>query len=311
MSQNNFHNAFEYQFPNFIVIGAAKSATTSLCYLLGQHPEIHISNPKEPRYFALPEVDYKNEWGKYCDLFKNLPKGIRAAGEGSQIYTARMPAADWLVPKRIAQRFPKIKLFYIVRNPIDRIVSEWRMRARENPKDFVNFNIDVISPKNKRWFIDRSKYWFQISAYREVFPDEQIKILFFDDFISSPRSVLNLCVQYLGLSNWQGYTNLQKAQNAAPQNKNLSILQHLFKRLPAHKAFLQFIAKKLHYGASRRNPASSPAVLKPKWKPHVRQEVICEINDDIEKFLRFAGKPLGYWDLSGNSKSTQVNESES
>lgn len=70
--------------PNYIVIGSMKSGTSTLCHLLGQHPDIFMSNPKEPEYFCNPELYARGrEW--YETLFEDAT-GKSAVGEGSTSY---------------------------------------------------------------------------------------------------------------------------------------------------------------------------------------------------------------------------------
>ncbi len=54
--------------PNFFVIGAAKAGTTSLCELLGAHPDVFMCDPKEPGFFSLP-TKYKLGYDWYASLF--------------------------------------------------------------------------------------------------------------------------------------------------------------------------------------------------------------------------------------------------
>ena len=71
--------------PNFIVIGAAKCGTTSLCDLLGAHPDVFMSTPKEPRYFS-----HSNEGHRTLDWYESLFGEVTdqsAIGEGSITYT--------------------------------------------------------------------------------------------------------------------------------------------------------------------------------------------------------------------------------
>jgi len=58
--------------PNFFVVGAARSATTSLHYILNSHPQIFMC-PKEPNYFifenGFPDIDYPDKWKKHAKDF--------------------------------------------------------------------------------------------------------------------------------------------------------------------------------------------------------------------------------------------------
>ncbi len=298
MSRHDITSYSRKPFPNFLLIGAAKSATTSLTELLGQHSEIFISTPKEPRYFWLGEEEYKKGWNSYQNLFRNVPKSVRASGEGSQVYTLRS-TGSWPVPGRIFHRLPNVKLLYIVRNPIDRIVSNWKMDVLQKPELYTDFNSQILSYPCKKRFVDRSKYWFQISAYREWFPDEQIKILFFDEFVVSPLAVLNQCTDFLGVNRWQGYSNPEKARNAAPVVRNQTgFALRALKSIPDCSFIRKIMPSKLRNTLQQKDVPHNPADTSPKWHPEIHKKVVAEISEDVHSFLSYAGKPLDYWDLS-------------
>src|SRR4029079_10146943 len=93
--------------PNFLVIGAAKSGTTSLYHYLRQHPQIFMSRIKEPRFFALEEdpLDWRGPGDErsrgesittldaYLDLFEAVD-GELAVGEASVLYLDHPKAPD-------------------------------------------------------------------------------------------------------------------------------------------------------------------------------------------------------------------------
>ncbi|MEX2430634.1 MAG: sulfotransferase, partial [Dehalococcoidia bacterium] len=112
--------------PNFLVLGAMKSATTTLCELLATHPQAFVCEPKEPEFFCKDEV-YSRGWPWYQSLFRSaLHK--KAVGEGSTSYTKKL-----LFPRtasRIAAHVPDARLIYIVRHPIERIESHWMHSLR-------------------------------------------------------------------------------------------------------------------------------------------------------------------------------------
>lgn len=186
-----------------------------------------------------------------------------------------------------------MKLLYVVRNPIDRIVSAWKMAAREKPEEFTDFNRDILDTELRRWFVDRSRYWFQISAWRDAFPDNQIKILFFDEFLASPLPVLKQCADFLGLSNWQGYTHVEKAHMAAPR-----AYIRMLRRIPGYASLRQLFPEKLYVAAQVKGFTHLPSTdTMPTWDRAVLQAVVSELKEDMDTFLQYAGKPLGYWDI--------------
>ena len=107
--------------PNFIIIGAAKSATTTLANALKRHPDIFISKPKEPKFFGR---NYAKGWDWYASIFRK-GEGTPLRGEASTMYASHL--RDFRkTPKLLSIYLPEIKLIYIVRHPLERIVSQWR-----------------------------------------------------------------------------------------------------------------------------------------------------------------------------------------
>ena len=114
--------------PNFIIIGAAKSATTTLSALLQQHPDVFMSKPKEPKFFGR---NYNKGWIWYASRFA-AGQNMLLRGEGSTMYTSLL-ATYRFTPALMYQYLPDLKLVYIVRDPLDRIVSQWRHHRGRNP----------------------------------------------------------------------------------------------------------------------------------------------------------------------------------
>ncbi len=104
---------------NFLIIGAAKSATTSLCSGLSLHPDICFSDPKEPQFFSDP--NWRQNLEGYHSLFKDDAK---LYGEGSTNYT-KQPLFNKNIHSDIYEYNPEMKLIYIMRHPIDRIISHY------------------------------------------------------------------------------------------------------------------------------------------------------------------------------------------
>lgn len=106
----------------FIICGAQRSGTTYLYYLLDDHPEIYMAKPvwPEPKYFGVSKEYQRGKeyyWSRY---FEHAASSHHVLGEKSTCY---MELA--CVPKRIYKDFPSTKLVFILRNPIDRAVSNY------------------------------------------------------------------------------------------------------------------------------------------------------------------------------------------
>ena len=106
-------------YPNFIIIGPPKCASTSLHFYLGQHPEVFTAKVKETRFFSL---HYSKGLDFYARNFQDAGKA-KARGEATPSYSFLPFVAD-----RIKQNFPDIKLVLCFRNPLDRAFSSWLMQ---------------------------------------------------------------------------------------------------------------------------------------------------------------------------------------
>ncbi|GAB2455839.1 sulfotransferase family protein [Jatrophihabitans fulvus] len=181
----------EPQLPGFIVIGAMKSGTTSLCAYLGEHPGVFFSIPKEPDFFVASPNDSRNlAW--YRALFASAPPGA-LCGEGSTNYTkaASFPG----VPERIHTLLPAVKLVYLLRDPVERLRSHYvhnRLSGREQRAP-----ADAIVPGSG--YVDTSLYGRQLSLYRQVFPAEQMLVVLSEDLKRDPSLVLTRVHDFLDL----------------------------------------------------------------------------------------------------------------
>ena len=107
--------------PDFIVIGAMKSATTTLHEQLARQPGVFMSRPKEPNFFS-DDAIYARGWAWYCSLFRPAGMGD-LRGESSTHYTKlptiRGRSSGW------RGTCPRLKLIYVMRHPIDRLISQY------------------------------------------------------------------------------------------------------------------------------------------------------------------------------------------
>lgn len=179
--------------PDFIVIGAMKSGTTSLFEWLNIQPEFSLPALKEPNFFSDDPVWQKGpEW--YGSLFAGAPAD-HLVGEASVRYTS--PYLCEVAAQRMAATVPRVRLIYIVRHPLDRLRSHYRhwvslLRKEESLAEALN------KPGNE--FVGRSLYFRCVAPYLEAFSREQLCIVRFEDLLHEPRPAWSTILAHLGLS---------------------------------------------------------------------------------------------------------------
>lgn len=190
---------------DFVVIGAQKSATTSLHHYLSKHPEILLPIEKEAPFFSRSDV-FNRGYDWYINaVFPNTSSG-RLIGTVTPQYMAYPGVAE-----RIWNYCPEAKLIAILRDPIDRARSHHAMRARAfgecitlqqaiaeqiRPEALSESRVDP-TPSNS--FVTWGEYGRILTDYLKYFDRSQLLIIFQRDLANQPESTLHLVYQFLGL----------------------------------------------------------------------------------------------------------------
>lgn len=272
--------------PNFLIIGAMKSATSSLADLFTQHPQIFFSTPKEPEFFY-NEAMYSRGWEWYESLFERAD-GKLAVGEGSTSYTKHLLNPN--CAERVAKHLPDCRLIYIVRHPLERIESHWLHMVRENPE------IPPL-PQAVRQFphlVDTSLYWKQINAYRTFYPDDRIQVLFFEDFVDDPDAVLQKCFDFLQVDSTFKTSDPERPRHVSRgARRNLPVVS-LLKKVPGLAAVKQRMPG---IAAQVLERFRKPINAVPGWDTRTYRSVARQLREDSQQFLNFYGKQSDHWDL--------------
>lgn len=274
---------------NYMIIGAAKCATSTICTLLGQHPDVFMVECKEPHFFSYDEV-YARGLTWYESLYDKASNKMMR-GEGSNTYTMKE-----IFPETVSRIFsyaPDLKLIYIVRNPIRRIESFW-LEMRSHGGEFVHYDFNTAVRINNSWLVDASNYWQQISAYRTHFPDEQIHVIFYEDFKADPGLVMRNCFKYLdvdpdiSLKNTLLHVNRSSGKlvpkNTLSKLRSYLIFRSTVKLIP--ESIREPIKKNLFFREVKNRP---------QWHPETLSMVVNYLKVDTQKFLEFYGKSESFW----------------
>lgn len=202
--------------PDFVIIGAMKSATSTLHVQLAAQVGFCMSDPKEPNFFS--DAD---QWARGMDYYQGLFADARPGdlcGESSTHYT-KLPDLPDALP-RIAHHLPKARFIYVMRHPIDRLVSHyvhgWTERTIDGP-------IDAAAARYPE-LIDYGRYAMQITPWIERFGPEAVLPVFFERLLAHPQTELERVCRFLGYSAlpvWQEGTH----DNASDQRLRKSPLR--------------------------------------------------------------------------------------
>ena len=198
--------------PDFLIIGAQKCGTTSLYNYLIQHPQIVPALQKEVHFFDL-NFDKGLDW--YQSQFQPLDSHNHLiTGEASPYYIFHP-----LVPERVHQLFPKVKLIVLLRNPVERAISHYYHEVRlgyetmgleeaiasestrlrgEVEKIIADGNYYSFNHQHYT-YLSRGIYFDQLHTWMKFFPPEQFLIILSEDLFINPDRILNQVFDFLEL----------------------------------------------------------------------------------------------------------------
>jgi hypothetical protein len=189
---------------DFIVIGAQKAGTTALFDHLGEEPDIALSDVKETHFFDDDTVDWAApDYGRYHGHFP-APDG-RLRGEATPIYVYWPNCLE-----RIFAYNPAARLILMLRDPVERAWSHWRMEyargaetrsfawcVREGRQRL--FDAEPFGHHREFSYVERGFYGEQVERLLNIFPREQLLMLQADDLRADPDRVLGDLRAFLGL----------------------------------------------------------------------------------------------------------------
>jgi hypothetical protein len=181
--------------PTFLGIGAPKCATTWLAENLRAHPGVFVSNPKEIHYFS---SNYQRGRAWYLSHFKGAD-GCKAIGEFSTSYFH-----DPLVPQRIFETLGEIKCVAVVREPVERFLSDLKHAVRNekiDPGERSILSEEVLNTiiASRPELEHRSLYSDAIKNYKSVFDHKNLLIFNQADFKTDPERCLEHLWRYLAV----------------------------------------------------------------------------------------------------------------
>ena len=174
---------------NFMLIGGQKCGTTTLFDILNSHPLIVGCSVKEPNFFSKSN-NWKQKETLYHTLFKKQTDAIFF--EASTSYTA-YPLNNLHISDDIFEYNSDMKFIYIVRNPIERIVSSYMHTFL---RGYTNLCIEDALVKS-RLYIDMTRYYTQIYPYIRKFGRNSVLIIDFDDLFSNTIEAIKNISEFL------------------------------------------------------------------------------------------------------------------
>jgi hypothetical protein len=180
---------------DFIVIGVHKSGTTALFQYLRHHPRIFIPPEKEVGFFSNDDW-FARGWEQFVqEFFARAPREL-LWGKITPQYMAYPQ-----VPERLFRKMPEVKLIALLRNPVDRAFSHYRMAVRigGEKRPFREVVSDQLEKPDVVNLLSLGEYGRILRPYLRYFPREQLLVLFTEEFEKHPQVVLDSILTHIEL----------------------------------------------------------------------------------------------------------------
>jgi hypothetical protein len=291
--------------PNFLVVGAPRSGTTTLYEGLAQHPEIYMSPRKEPWFSELtgqygPWLGPRDgqpvaTWTEYEQLFAGA-NGQKAIGEASTLYLGAPEA-----PRRIKESLPDARLICILRNPVDRAYSNFLEHVQEGRETELDFRKAVEAESSRlgqKWapswaYTGLGHYGEQLGRYFAELPREQMLVLLYEDLKEDRVGVYTRIFTHLGVH--PGIIPVLPPRinenSGIPKNHLVHVL--LTHPNPVRQALRSVLTDRQR--KSVRSWLLHHTLQRPHLDPDLRLELIERFRDDILRTADLIGRDLSGW----------------
>jgi len=271
--------------PNFLVIGAGKSGTTSLYEYLRQHPEIFMSAIKETNWFAYEGQRDDRYPIRTPEEYERLFDGVtaqRAVGEASPQYMKSAVAAG-----RIAAVLPGVRLVVILRDPVDRAYSSYLHALREAVE---RRGVEQSLQPGSR-YLQHGLYHPQLSRYFERFERGRIKVILYDDLAANPAAVMRELYAFLGVDE-NFAVNVATRHNAAAVPRLMILNWMMSKGITTIRRVFPSLPKGTGIAVRMKRPLlHSPEPL----PPAIRRRLVDYFRDDVARTGELIGRDLSRW----------------
>jgi len=187
--------------PDFLVLGTQKGGTTTLQHFLNQHPKVFLAPNKEVHYFT-------KHWAQPITWYANHFIGAstnQRCGEITPFYLFHPEA-----PQRINSLLPDTKLIVLLRDPVERSISQYFHSKRLGLESLslehaLEVEVERLRTGKQQHlqehsYVSRSRYLEQLDRYMQLFKTEQLLVLQSEAFFNNPAKAWRKLESFLGLS---------------------------------------------------------------------------------------------------------------
>jgi hypothetical protein len=307
----------EKQLPNFLVVGTAKAGTSSLYYILKQHPDVYLAPTTELNFFAHKGRDlnfrgpgdleylWDDSLVATCEDYRKQFADVdreTAIGEFSthNLYCSQAPVL-------IKRYLPNAKIIAILRNPADRAFSAFTHMVRDGREQTNDFRTALAREPTRirdNWeplwhYKSMGFYGAQLSRYFDSIDRAQIRVYIYDDLLTRPREVVQDIFAFIGVDpKFVPDTSAKHNVSLVPRSRQLHNI--MIRENPIRSALRAVIPLDARSRVKRFLMERNLKRL--RLEPEVRRELTNAYREDIGLLQHLIDRDLSQW-LNSHPKS--------
>ena len=274
--------------PTFLVIGASKAGTTSLYNYLRGHPQIFMSEKKEPQFFPL-EFNWKLGLEWYERHFEGAGEAL-AVGEASTTYT-RYPHSKG-IPERIATVLPGVRLIYVVRHPVERMRSQFQQHRAFGWEPEPSIDRALLA---NPFYLNISRYAMQVEQYLEHVNRDQILIITSEALLHERDATMRSVFEHVGVAPDLAVPSSGREYNATRRAPNLTLARAA--ALPGVRTLTRVVPTGTKRSVARllsRRIDPADAMM----SNEVRRELEDRLREDVGRLGRYLNAGFDGWGIA-------------
>ncbi|MGH7443782.1 MAG: sulfotransferase family protein [Longimicrobiales bacterium] len=275
--------------PNFLIIGAQRSGTTTLHRVVGLHPEVFTTPRKELYFFSGSKFKRGAAW--YERQFRDWD-GEAAVGESSPDYMLSNVAAG-----RIRELLPDARLILILRNPVERVYSAYWNDRLNLARSHASFE-EALARDEKH--LARGFYMNHINRYLALFRREQLLVTLHDDLRTDPVELYRTCFRFLGVSDTLLYPEMSGRFNQTKVQ-----MGRAYRFFVKHPRLLDLLPRRTGARRLLKIGRSAPYSY-PPMNAATRRRLTALYADSNRQLSHFLGRDLSHWNEAARPVQSNV-----
>lgn len=294
--------------PTFLMIGAARSGTTAMIRFLAQHPDVFVTDPKEPHFFAFANQQISfagpgddetinrrliNEPSRYRELYDGaVDRPVRGEGSVSTLCHPESAVAN------IERYAPEAKLLVLLRDPVERAFSSYLYLRSRDFEALPTFEEGLAAEDRRRaagyhhmwWYRRLGEYATQLDPFVRALGRDRLLVVRHEAFAESPTATMRAVTDFLGLSPFAFDTSVRVNAGGEPRSRVLTRTMRSVRRSDLARQAVRSVTS-----SRMRERVRSVNLDRPELPSHVGAQLRSAYADEIERLEGLLDLDLTSW----------------